>query len=332
MKDDFKLGLKHWAGTALVAVIASFVIFGLIKGQGALRDFLKSDSRDANLEKGEIFIHQLPGNQEFSENFEESPSPSIKPIPRSSPSIITSITSSKSPTPIPTLILTPTITPSLSPTPTKTPTPTPVLTPTLSPSPTPTPSTTPSPTPTPTPAPTPSGVSAGDIVINEVAWMGTLASPYAEWIELYNTAGNNIDLSGWTLFEGGGTTKIIDLQGTINAFGYFLIERVTPSSPDAIIDIAADVSGSFGGSGLVNYPAGEYLVLQDSTGDTIDSVDASGGWPAGDNSTKSSMERINAVQSGSDLTNWQTNQGIVKNGRDKDNNEINGTPRQANGI
>ena len=38
-----------------------------------------------------------------------------------------------------------------------------------------------------------------DVRINEVAWMGTLVSSNDEWIELYNTGSNEIDLSGWVL-------------------------------------------------------------------------------------------------------------------------------------
>jgi hypothetical protein len=44
-------------------------------------------------------------------------------------------------------------------------------------------------------------VTAGplDVVINEVAWMGTTVSTMDKWIELYNNTSDAIDLSGWTL-------------------------------------------------------------------------------------------------------------------------------------
>ena len=87
--------------------------------------------------------------------------------------------------------------------------------------------------------------SIGDVLINEIAWMGTKASTYGEWIELRNVANSPINVNGWTLYEGGGSTKIIDLTGTIDAGAYYLIKRTTASSPDPIPHVVADVSGSF---------------------------------------------------------------------------------------
>ena len=132
-------------------------------------------------------------------------------------------------------------------------------------------------------------VSFAQVVINEIAWMGMAESANAEWIELYNTTSENIDLSGWGLYEAGGGTLIISLSKNISASGYFLIERTTPSVADPIVGIN-DVSGSFGGNGLINLPSGEFLVLKDASGNIIQSLDFSGGWPAGDNTTKETMQ------------------------------------------
>ena len=38
--------------------------------------------------------------------------------------------------------------------------------------------------------------SLRDVVINEIAWMGTAASTYDEWIELYNTG---LRVSEWVI-------------------------------------------------------------------------------------------------------------------------------------
>lgn len=51
-------------------------------------------------------------------------------------------------------------------------------------------------------------VAPGDVVINEVAWMGTAADYRDEWIELYNNSQENIDLSGWSLSAADGTPDI----------------------------------------------------------------------------------------------------------------------------
>ncbi len=133
--------------------------------------------------------------------------------------------------------------------------------------------------------------SSGDIVINELAWMGTTNSANDEWIELYNTIGQEIDLTGWALTAADGTPNI-SLEGTIAANGYFLLERTDDSSAP---NITADqiYTGALSNSG-------EKLELRDEQNNLIDSVDCSGGWLAGDNSTKQTMEKIS--------DNWQTSQ------------------------
>lgn len=160
--------------------------------------------------------------------------------------------------------------------------------------------------------------AAGAVLINEIAWMGTAANSADEWIELYNTTASPIDFSGWGLYEAGGSTLILNLSGTVPANGYYLIERTDDNS---VLDIAADVFGPFAGSGLNN--SGEYLVLKNSSGTVIDSVDALVGWPAGDSVTKASMER---KSDGS----WKTNDGVTVNGKDAQGNFIKGTPKVTN--
>ncbi len=159
---------------------------------------------------------------------------------------------------------------------------------------------------------------SGSVVINEVAWMGTATSSADEWVELFNTTNQTVDLTGWKFYEGGGSTLIITLAGSVSANGYYLIERTDDTT---ISDVTADVFGPFSGGGLSN--SGENLVLKNSVGEIIDSVNATGGWLFGDNTTKASMERK------SDGT-WQTNDGITKNGADAAGNPIIGTPKALN--
>ena len=160
--------------------------------------------------------------------------------------------------------------------------------------------------------------AAGAVLINEVAWMGTVANSADEWVELSNSSAGAVDLTGWGLYEAGGSTLIITLSGSIAAGGYYLVERTDDNS---ISNITADIFGPFAGSGLNN--SGENLVLKDSLGAVVDSVDATAGWPAGDNSAKSSMERK------SDGT-WQTNDGATINGKDTTGGNIIGTPKAVN--
>ena len=67
------------------------------------------------------------------------------------------------------------------------------------------------------------------MVINEIAWMGTKASQYGEWVELYNAGTGTANLSDWALYEG--DTKILGLFGAIAPGAYYLIERTTTTSP-----------------------------------------------------------------------------------------------------
>lgn len=55
------------------------------------------------------------------------------------------------------------------------------------------------------------------VVINEIAWMGTEVSASDEWMELYNNTNKDIDLTGWGLYEAGGTVLIEPLTGIIEA-------------------------------------------------------------------------------------------------------------------
>lgn len=153
------------------------------------------------------------------------------------------------------------------------------------------------------------------------------AGQYGEWLELYNPGDNQVDLSGWKILVSG--ELLLNLSGTISPGQYFLIERVTPSSPDPIIDVSGNISISFGSGGLNN--SGDRLELIDSEGNTIDLIDCSGGWFAGSNSApKKSMERKGFGLLGNSSDSWGDNNGVTRNGIDKNGIPINGTPGMKN--
>jgi hypothetical protein len=129
------------------------------------------------------------------------------------------------------------------------------------------------------------------VSINEVAWMGTSESTYGEWVELYNDGTSSVDLKDALLYEAGGTTLVIKLTKSIQPQSYYLIARSTPSTPDPVGGLADDL-GSFGGSGLSN--SGENLVLKSASGEVLDSLDATSGWPAGDSASKLTMQKMGA--------------------------------------
>ncbi len=163
----------------------------------------------------------------------------------------------------------------------------------------------------------------GDVVINEIMWMGTAASSSDEWIELYNTTGQDIDLTNWTLKSEDGTPQIV-LASTITANGYYILERTDDTT---INDLAADkiFSGALSDTG-------ETLVLSDSYEIVIDSVPCSGGWFAGSKAPNYSMERVNPKESSWLKANWGNNNGFIVNGLDANNAALFATPKAQNSI
>lgn len=147
------------------------------------------------------------------------------------------------------------------------------------------------------------GASLGDVLINEIAWMGTEISYNDEWVELYNSTENNISLDGWVLKAEDGTPEI-NLSGIIPEKGFYLLER---TDDETIAEITADLiyKGALGNNG-------ENLKLYDNSGNLIDEVVCKETWPAGDNQTKQTMERTSAG--------WQTSK------------ELSGTPKAENSI
>lgn len=142
------------------------------------------------------------------------------------------------------------------------------------------------------------------VIINEVAWMGNQNSANDEWMELKNINGNEVDLGGWQLLDKDGQIKIIFNDGyriSINEF--LLLER---TDDDSVLGVAADFIYS---GGLNN--TNEAIYLFDANCQLQDEVLANPDWPAGNSSSKRTMERKN------DLT-WQTSA------------ELWGTPKREN--
>ncbi|MDO8470917.1 MAG: lamin tail domain-containing protein, partial [bacterium] len=120
------------------------------------------------------------------------------------------------------------------------------------------------------------------VIINEVAWMGTSASANDEWIELFNPAEQPVNLSGWRVESEDGSPVIL-LSGSISGHGYAVLERTNDQSAP-------------GAKALVVYAGalengGENLLLLDSHGVVVDRVEESGGWAAGNSTTRQTMER-----------------------------------------
>ena len=149
----------------------------------------------------------------------------------------------------------------------------------------------------PTPvSPEPEGA---DVVINEIAWMGsvvdgatsTTAASNAEWIELRNLSNNPVNLLSWSLVANDGTPNIF-ISGactntTVAANGYFLLVRTNP----AVLGVAGDCTYT---GALSNTT--EILTLINSASTTVDTVDGGTDWQIGGAPTKGNNESKDTAQ------------------------------------
>jgi len=163
----------------------------------------------------------------------------------------------------------------------------------------------------------------GDVVINELMWMGTAASSSDEWIELYNNTNYDVDVSSWVLKSADGVPSI-PLTGIIKANSYYLLER---TDDNTVSDIAADKLYTGALSDI-----GEDLVLYDSYTVAVDSVPCAAGWFAGAKAPYYSMERINPLGSGWLSTNWSNNNGEKFIGLDAKSALLFATPKAQNSV
>jgi hypothetical protein len=167
----------------------------------------------------------------------------------------------------------------------------------------------------------------GDVIINEIAWMGSSASSKDEWIELKNMTSQDIDISGWTV-EGaspkGGALVIPkeDSEHIIPANNFYLISYY--SIADRIIDPETTILDvivgwrvkNMGNISLANTNNGN-LVLKDREKDIID-IAKGDEWAAGaykrSEGIYCSMERNAPPEDGSLIENWHTatdSQGFI---------------------
>jgi len=142
------------------------------------------------------------------------------------------------------------------------------------------------------------------VILNEIAWMGTASSSDDEWIELKNISTSTINLDNWQILDKDSQIEIIFTSSTpIEANGLFLLER---TDDDSVPDVSADLTYK----GALNN-SDEELYLFNDTCQLIDFVEATSSWPAGNNTSKQTMERKAGLG-------WQTS------------SESHGTPKAKN--
>ena len=162
------------------------------------------------------------------------------------------------------------------------------------------------------------------IAINEIAWMGTVASTNDEWFEIKNNTGYTIDLSQWVLNAKDNSPHVI-MKDTIAPRAYLIFERTDDT-------VVSDVLAHATTTGALNNTGGDQLTLSRDT--VVFDKTPDGAWVAGENSTSSrkTMERYSSRESGTDPENWGTNLGYIKNGADAKENPIEGTPGEQNSV
>ena len=185
-------------------------------------------------------------------------------------------------------------------------------------------------------APTPTFYPSRAVMINEVAWSGTLASSADEWVELYSTYSCPISLAGWHLIgirSGGQTAFDVSFTAAhiIPAGDFFIIATKSGIfTSGATIDLIPATTVKFGfiDSGLTLY-------LFDPGGERVDTANLGSGvvssWPAGSTSGRRSMERYR--NSPDARTNWVTFARTPLTGtwpRDRNGNFVNGSPGLPN--
>lgn len=153
------------------------------------------------------------------------------------------------------------------------------------------------------------GYDTPTVIINEVMWAK------AEYIELYNTTDEDIDMDSWKIIR---EDSLVDIDDTKT--GHKLVYH----SSD-IIPAHGFLVKELAGTGLNLVDGGTFLQLINKDGVVIDIANQHGAWFQGKNiGTGVSMERISLIASGDVATSWQTSTGNI--------GERLGTPGAENSI
>ena len=158
-------------------------------------------------------------------------------------------------------------------------------------------------------------INPGDIVINELMWMGSYLKSKDEWIELKNTTSYDLDISGFQITKliGYGLTKQEVLMLTIPdgivipANGFFLISRFSES--DSRISITPNLIDTNVDLRDANLQIKVYKADWNNSSNLIDTADDGNGLPAAGYEGlffHLSMERNDIPGNGANESSWHT--------------------------
>ena len=130
----------------------------------------------------------------------------------------------------------------------------------------------------------------GDILINEIAWAGTLKTWRDEYIELINKTGRTFYLDNWSIENAGGTGISFFFSGKIGPGALFLISNYDQGSENTAISAPIDYADS--SLSMPNSAFGPF-VLKNYENIIFDTAGDGGAYIHGTNTSelKSSMSR-----------------------------------------
>ncbi len=133
-----------------------------------------------------------------------------------------------------------------------------------------------------------------DVVINEIMYKPKTGEP--EWIELFNRSGKTINLKNWAIHDKSSSAKISKLEFNLSPNRFVVL-----SDDSSLVNFYNIPSAIL----ILNLPSlnngGDQIVIMDSVGTLIDSVEYSSSWGG---ETGKSIERINPGNPSSDSLNW----------------------------
>jgi hypothetical protein len=118
----------------------------------------------------------------------------------------------------------------------------------------------------------------GDILINEIAWAGTLTSPYDEYVEIKNSTERPFYLSLYTIDNAAGKDVPLLFSGRIEGSGLFLIANYSELSEKTAIRCRIDLAQQ--AISLSNSAFGPF-VLRNGSGEVFDTAGDGGDYTGG---------------------------------------------------
>ena len=151
----------------------------------------------------------------------------------------------------------------------------------------------------------------GDLLINEIAWAGTLTSPYDEYLEIRNCTDRPFYLSFYRIDNAAGSGVPLVFSGRVNGGGLFLIANYAEQSEKTAIRCQIDCVEP--ALSLSNSAFGPFM-LRDGSGEVFDTAGDGGDYTGGfTGEEKASLSRYtHAEDPGWAECSWYT-EGVCQN-------------------